>query len=97
MRKRNLQKAVALLVCFAFLGLSASGLSAATTSQQPAKSGFFSTLLKLPAQWLVALFPGLRNIINPDQPTQIQPPTSSSIKNIKTTADIMILRPSGKD
>jgi len=28
MRKRTLQKAVALLVCFVFLGLSASGLMA---------------------------------------------------------------------
>lgn len=97
MRKRNLQKAVVLVVCFAFLGLSASGLSAATTSQQPARPGFFSMLLKVPAQWLVALFPGLRNIINPNQPTQVQPPTPSSINKIRTTADIMILRPSGKD
>ena len=97
MRKRNLQKAVVLVVCFAFLGLSASGLSAATTSQQPVKSGFFSMLLKIPAQWLVALFPGLRTIINPPQPAQVQPPTSSSINKIRTTADIMILRPSGRD
>ena len=97
MRKRNLQKAVVLVVCFAFLGLSASGLSAAPSTQQPVKSGFFSTLLKVPAQWLVALFPGLRNIINPPQPTQVQPPTLSSTKKIRTTADIMILRPSGKD
>ncbi|MGA2532798.1 MAG: hypothetical protein ABSG19_07135 [Candidatus Aminicenantales bacterium] len=96
MRKRNLQKAVVLVVCYAFLGLSASGLSAATTSQKPAKLTF-SMLLKVPAQWLVALFPGLRNIINPDQPTQLQPPTSSSANKIRTTADIMILRPSSKD
>jgi hypothetical protein len=97
MRKRNLQKAVVLVVCFAFLGLSASGLSAATTSQQPAKPGFFSMLLKLPAQWLVALFPGLRNIINPPQPTQVQPPTSSSNKVIKPTGTIKSIRLSGGD
>lgn len=96
MRKRNLQKAVVLVVCFAFLGLSASGLSAAPTSQKPAKLTF-SMLLKVPAQWLVALFPGLRNIINPPQPTQVQPPMSNSINRIRMAADIMILRPSGKD
>jgi len=96
MRKRNLQKAVVLVVCFAFLGLSASGLSAATTSQKPVKVTF-SMLIKYPAQWLVALFPGLRNIINPPQPTQVQPPTSSSTKVIKTTGTIKSIRLSGGD
>jgi hypothetical protein len=94
MRKRNLQKAVVLLMCFAFLGLSASGLSAA--QQKPAKVSV-RMLFNNPGLFLVSLFPGLRNIINPDQPTQVQPPTSSSTNKIRTTADIMILRPSGKD
>jgi hypothetical protein len=94
MRKRNLQKAVVLLVCFAFLGLSASGLSAAP---QKSTKISFSLLFKMPAQLLVKLFPGLQNIIKVEQPTQIQPGNSSSTKTIKTLADISILRPSGKD
>jgi hypothetical protein len=54
-------------------------------------------LLKVPAQWLVALFPGLRNIINPPQPPQVQPPTSSSNKMIKPTGTIKSIRLSGGD
>jgi hypothetical protein len=94
MRKRNLTKAAVLLVCFAFLGLSASGLTAA-----PQKSSkiSFGLLLKVPAQILFRLFPGLRNIVKIEQPPQLQPGNSSSLKSIKTMAEISILRPSGKD
>jgi hypothetical protein len=94
MRKRNLQKAVVLLVCFAFLGLSASGLSA---DPQKTTRLSFGLLLKYPAQLLVSLFPGRRNVIKVDQPTPVQPGTNSLNKVVKITADIVILRPSGKD
>jgi len=95
MRKRNLQKAVVLLVCLAFLGLSASGLSAATTSQTTKLS--FSLLLNRPALFLITLIPGLRNILNPGDPYQVQPPSSGSVISVKTTADIAIVKTSGKD
>lgn len=94
MRKRNLQKAVVLLVCFAFLGLSASGLSA---DPQRTTRLSFGLLLKYPAQLLVSLFPGLGKVIKVDEPTSLQPGKDGLSKVIKKTADIAILRPSGKD
>jgi hypothetical protein len=94
MRKRNLQKAVVLLVCFAFLGLSASGLSA---DPQKTTRLSFSLLLKYPAQLLVSLFPSLGKVIKINEPTPVQPGKDGSSKAIKKTADITILRPSGKD
>jgi hypothetical protein len=94
MRKRNLQKAVVLLVCFAFLGLSASGLSAAP---QKSTKISFSLLFKMPAQLLIKLFPGLQNIIKVEQPTQIQPTTDSLAKTIKITGTIKSIRLSGGD
>jgi hypothetical protein len=94
MRKRNLQKAVVLLVCFAFLGLSASGLSAA-----PRKSSqlSFKMLINEPGLFLVTLIPALRNIIKVDPPAQVQPTTSNSSKLIKTTGTIKSIRLSGGD
>jgi len=94
MRKRNLQKAVVLLVCFAFLGLSASGLSAAP---QTTTKLSFKMLVRQPGLFLVTLIPALRNIINVDQPTQVQPSTLSSSKLIKTTGTIKSIRLSGGD
>jgi hypothetical protein len=94
MRKRNLQKAVVLLICFAFLGLSASGLWAADQKQTHST---FRVILKAPVQFLVNLFPWLRGLLNPDDQGQVQPPATSSVNTIRPTADITILRPSGKD
>jgi len=90
MRKRNLQKAVVLVVCFAFLGLSASGLSAA-----PAKSTkvSFALLLSNPAQFLVSIFPGLRSILGVDQATQTDPAS----KTVKTTGTVRSIKLSVKD
>jgi hypothetical protein len=96
MRKRNLQKAVILLVCFAFLGLSASGLSAATTSQKATQLSF-SLLINRPSLFLVSLFPGLRKILNVDDPNQIQPPSSSSVKTVKPAGTIKSIRLNGGD
>ena len=47
MRRRNLQKAVVLIVCFGFLGLSASGLWAG--DRTPARTTF-QVILNVPAQ-----------------------------------------------
>jgi hypothetical protein len=93
MRKRNLQKAVVLVVCFAFLGLSASGLSA--DENKPIKLSF-SLLFKKPGLFLVTLIPGLRPIIG-DQPAQVQPGTSNSTKTILPTGTIKVIRLSGGD
>jgi hypothetical protein len=94
MRKRNLQKAVVLLICFAFLGLSASGLSA---DPQKTTGLSFRLLLKYPAQLLVNLFPGLRNVIKVDEPTPVQPATISSTITIKPTGTIKSIRLNGGD
>ncbi len=89
MRKRNLQKAVVLVICFAFLGLSASGLSAAP---QKSTKVSFALLFSNPAQFLVSVFPGLRSILNVEQPTQ-----TDSMKTVKTTGTIKSIRLSTKD
>ena len=94
MRKRNVQKAVVLLVFLSFLGLSASGLMAGTTSDRSVRLSF-SLLLKNPAQFLAALFPGLRGILKIDNPSQ--PPSSSAVKVIKPTGTIKSIRLSGGD
>jgi hypothetical protein len=93
MRKRNLQKAVVLFMCFAFLGLSASGLWAADQKQAPST---FRVILKAPVHFLANFFPWLRSLLNPDY-GQVQPPATTSVNTIRTAADITILRPSGKD
>jgi hypothetical protein len=94
MRKRNLQKAVVLLVCFAFLGLSASGLSA---DPQKTTRLSFSLLLKYPAQLLVSLFPGLGKVIKVDEPTSLQPGKDGSIITVKPIGTIKSIRLSGRD
>jgi hypothetical protein len=94
MRKRNLQKAVVLFICFVFLGLSASGLWAADQKQTHSS---FRLILKAPVQFLVNLFPWLRNLLNPDDPGQLQPPSTNSVNTIKTTATIKSVRLSGGD
>jgi hypothetical protein len=97
MRKRNLQKAVVLLLCVAFLGLSASGLSAATTTTQKPTKVSFSLLFRYPVQLLLNLFPGLRNIIKIDPPAPVQSGTTSSTRTIKPTGTIKSIRLSGGD
>jgi hypothetical protein len=94
MRKRNVQKAVVVLVFLSFLGLSASGLMAGTTSDRSVKLSF-SLLFRSPAQFLAALFPGLRGILKIDNPSQ--PPSSDTVKVIKPTADITVVKLSGRD
>jgi hypothetical protein len=94
MRKRNLQKAVVLFMCFAFLGLSASGLWAADQKQAHTT---LRVILKAPVSFLANIFPWLRSLLNPDYPGQVQPPATTTVNTIRTTADITILRPSGRD
>lgn len=94
MRKRNVQKAVVVLVFLSFLGLSASGLMAGTTSDRSVKLSF-SLLFRSPAQFLAALFPGLRGILKIDNPSQ--PPSSDTVKVIKPTGTIKSIRLSGGD
>jgi len=90
MRKRNLQKAVVLVICFAFLGLSASGLSAAP---QKSTKVSFALLFSNPAQFLVSVFPGLRSIFNIDQPAQVD----STSKTVKTAGTVKAIKLSIKD
>jgi hypothetical protein len=96
MRKRNLQKAVVLLVFLSFLGISASGLWAGTSSQTTVKPTV-SLLFRSPAQFLVALFPGLRKLFNIDNPVQVQPPSSTSVITVKPTGTIKSIRLGGGD
>ncbi len=96
MRKRNLQKAVVLLVFLSFLGISASGAYAGTSSQTTVKPTL-SLLFRAPAQFLVALFPGLRNLFKIDNPNQVQPPSTSTVKIVKPTGTIKSIRLGGGD
>ena len=90
MRKRNLQKAVVLMICLAFLGLSASGLSAAPVKTTKLS---ISMLFSHPVQYLVSVFPGLKSILG-DPATQT---TQTPAKIVKPTADIKIVRLSDRD
>jgi hypothetical protein len=95
MRRRNLQKAVVLIVCFGFLGLSASGLWAG--DRTPARTTF-QVILNVPAQILAHLFPWLRNFLNPGNPAQTtQPPAANSVTTVKPTGTISSIRLSGGD
>jgi len=94
MQKRNLQKAAVLLVCFAFLGLSGSRLSA---NQAKATRISFSILLKYPAQFLANLFPGLRNIIKVERPNHVQPNVNCPAITIKPAGAVRSVRLSGGD
>lgn len=94
MRKRNLQKAVVLLVCFAFLGFSASGLSA---DPQKTTTLSFGLLLKYPAQLLVNLFPSLGKVIKIDVPAPAQSGTNGSIITVKPAGTIKSVRLNGGD
>ncbi len=93
MRKRNLQKAVVLMICLAFLGLSASGLSAA-----PAKSAkvSISMLFSHPIQYLVSVFPGLKSIFG-DPSSQPAQTTDGTTQIIKQTGTIKSVKLSTKD
>jgi len=93
MRKRTLQKAAVVLVFFSFLGLSATGLMAGTTTDRSVKLSF-SLLFKNPAQFLAVLFPGLRGFLGLNNP---QPPSTSTVKVIKPTGTIKSIRLSGGD
>ena len=94
MRKRALRKAVSMLVCFVFLGLSASGLMAATVEQQTYDA---TLVLKAPIQFLLNLFPFLRDLLYNDDPTLIPPGQDETVRTIKATADITYVRVSGRD
>jgi hypothetical protein len=96
MRKTNLQKAVVLFVFLSFLVISASGLWAGPTSQTTVKPTF-SLLLKSPIQFLLALFPGLLNRLNGDNPGKAQPPSSTSVTTVKPTGTIKSVRLGGGD
>ena len=94
MRKRTLQKAAVVLVFFSFLGLSATGLMAGTTTTDRSAKLSFSLLFKNPAQFLAVLFPGLRGLFGLNNP---QPPSTSAVKVIKPTGTIKSIRLSGGD
>ena len=94
MRKRTLQKAVVLFVCFMFLGLSSPGLMAATTESET----FNPTLiLKVPVQFLVSLFPFLLDLLMNDDPVQTQPTSTGPAWTIEATGTIKAIRLSGGD
>jgi len=94
MRKRFIQKAVALLVCFVFLGLSASGLMAAPRETPRIDA---SLILKAPAQFLVNLLPFLRSLFQNNNPAQTQPTSTGTVNIIKPTGTIKVIRLSGGD
>jgi hypothetical protein len=96
MRKGNLQKAVVLLVFLSFLGISASGLQAGTTSQTTVKPTL-TLLFQSPLQFLAALIPGLRDLFKANNPNQVQPPSSSSVTVVKPTGTIKSIRLGGGD
>lgn len=89
MRKRNLQKAVVLMICLAFLGLSASGLSAAPVKTTKLS---ISMLFSHPVQYLVSVFPGLKSIFGDPatQPTQTTDGTSPIIKQTGTIKSVKL-------
>ncbi len=93
MRKRNVQKAVVLLVFLSFLGLSASGLMAGTTSTSGKTVKLsFSLLFRNPAQFLATLFPGLFGRNNPGQTAN-----QGQVITVKPTGTIKSIKLSGGD
>ena len=90
MRKSFTAKAVAIVLCFVFVGITASGLFAAEkrTSKVDAR-----LLFQRPVQFLITIFPALGNIFI----GQKKHANSSSSSVIKPTGDLVIGRPSTGD
>ena len=96
MRKRNVQKAVVLLVFLSFLGLSASGLMAGTTSTSGNTVKLsFSLLFRNPALFFSTLLPGLRGLFGQDNPGQTA--NQGQVTTVKPTGTIKSIRLSGGD
>ena len=94
MRKRFFVRAVALMVCLVFIGLSASGLFAADK-----KSSRFDArlLLRKPIQFLVSIFPGFDSIFNIHKKQILSGNDSGSTGTVKPTGELVSGRPSTGD
>ena len=95
MRKRALQKTAVLTICLMFLGPFASGLLAADTGTPQTPDP--TMVLKAPSQFLLSLFPYLLDLLSNNKTSQTQTTTDGTTITIKTTADITVLRVSGRD
>ena len=93
MRKRLLTKSVAVLLCLAFISLSASGLFAV---EKKASKLDARTLFKKPLYLLVSLFPVLKSIIQLEK-KEAQGTLPDRTPIVKPTGDLSLGRPSIKD
>lgn len=93
MRKKGISRIVAVFVCLAFLGITASGLMAA-----PDKAPRLSArlLFKKPVQFLVAVFPALQSLF-PEETLQADESATDTDQVVKPTGEIKIIRISVKD
>ena len=89
MRKRTIARAVALALCFVFIGITASGLFAAEKRSAKLDARL---LLQRPVHFLISVFPGLGSILIGHK--KIGTPSSSIIK---PTGELATGRPSTGD
>jgi len=93
MRKTFIVKAVALVVCLVFIGLSASGLFAADRKSVKVEG---RQLLRKPVQFLVSLLPVFESIFNNHRKVVVSSSDSSSMV-VKPTGELAGGRPSTGD
>ena len=94
MQKRFFVRAVALMVCLVFIGLSASGLFAADKKSFRIDARL---LLRKPIQFLVSIFPDFDSIFNIHKKQILSGSDSGSTGTVKPTGELLSGRPSTGD
>lgn len=92
MRKTFIVRAVALVVCLVFIGLSASGLFAADRKSTKVEG---RQLLRRPVQFLVSLLPVFDSIFNNHRKVVVSSDSGSMV--VKPTGELAGGRPSTGD